>query len=128
MERQSNYVLGVVLFAVALFLARVSTKLESRGRRRGLLTFGYVVFVGTVAWIARSRSAWRSEAAPPGAGRLRWGLSHADSHPERARNSLRKCCAHGTSALEPRVGHSVATRTTRVRAAVNGSSARQKAC
>ncbi|HEU6445991.1 MAG TPA: hypothetical protein VFL61_13125, partial [Gaiellaceae bacterium] len=51
-QRQSNYVLGVVLFAVALFLAGVGTKLDSRGLRRGLLACGYVVFLGTVAWIA----------------------------------------------------------------------------
>ncbi|HET6641797.1 MAG TPA: hypothetical protein VFG93_00850 [Gaiellaceae bacterium] len=34
-QRQSNYVLGVVLFAVALFLAGVGTKLDSRGSGAG---------------------------------------------------------------------------------------------
>ena len=51
-QRQSSYVLGVVLIAVALFLAGMSTKLASCGRRRALLACGYVVFLGTVAWIA----------------------------------------------------------------------------
>ena len=51
-QRQSNYVLGVVLFAVALFLAGMSTKLGSSGLRRVLLVCGYAVFLATVAWIA----------------------------------------------------------------------------
>ena len=51
-QRQSNYVLGVVLFAVALFLAGMSTKLSSRRLRIALLACGYVVFLTTVIWIA----------------------------------------------------------------------------
>jgi len=51
-QHQSNYVLGVVMFAVALFLAGMSTKLESPGLRRALLACGYVVFIATIAWIA----------------------------------------------------------------------------
>jgi hypothetical protein len=51
-QRQSNYVLGVVLCAVALFLAGMSTKLGSRSLRIALLACGYVVFLSTVVWIA----------------------------------------------------------------------------
>ncbi len=51
-QRSTNYVLCVVLFACALFLAGISTKLQGRGTRRALLAFGLVVFVATVAWIA----------------------------------------------------------------------------
>jgi hypothetical protein len=51
-QRSTNYVLGVVLFAAALFFAGMSTKLESPRLRRVLLGLGLVVFVGTVAWLA----------------------------------------------------------------------------
>ena len=51
-QRSSNYVLGVVLFAVALFFAGMSAKLGSPGARKTLLVLGWVVFLGTVAWIA----------------------------------------------------------------------------
>jgi hypothetical protein len=51
-QRGSNYVLGVVLFAVALFLAGMSTKLRSPGLRASLLVCGYAVFLGTAIWIA----------------------------------------------------------------------------
>ena len=53
-QRASNYVLGVVLFAVALFFAGMSTKLTAPGLRKAMLVVGYVVFVGTVVWIATS--------------------------------------------------------------------------
>jgi hypothetical protein len=53
-QRASNYVLGVVLFASALFFAGMSTKLSSRGPRIALLTIGCIVFVLTVIWIATS--------------------------------------------------------------------------
>ena len=56
-QRASNYVLGVVLFAVALFFAGMSTKLTAPGLRKAMLVVGYVVFVGTVIWIATSPSA-----------------------------------------------------------------------
>ena len=52
MQRATNYVLCVVLFAAALFFAGMSAKLRTRGLREALLAFGLVVFVGTVAWIA----------------------------------------------------------------------------
>jgi Domain of unknown function (DUF4337) len=53
-QRASNYVLGVVLFAVALFFAGMSTKLTAPGLSKAMLIVGYVVFVGTVVWIATS--------------------------------------------------------------------------
>jgi hypothetical protein len=40
------------LFAAALFFAGMSAKLRTRRLRTVLLTFGLVVFLGTVAWIA----------------------------------------------------------------------------
>jgi hypothetical protein len=51
-QRQSNYVLAVVLMAVALFLAGMSTKLGRRMPRTVLLACGYVVFLSTIVWIA----------------------------------------------------------------------------
>ena len=51
-QRSTNYVLCVVLFASALFLAGISTKLQGRGTRQALLAFGVVVFVATLVWIA----------------------------------------------------------------------------
>ena len=53
-QRASNYVLGVVLFAVALFFAGMSTKLTTPGLRKAMLVVGYVIFLGTVVWIATS--------------------------------------------------------------------------
>jgi hypothetical protein len=51
-QRAGNYVLGVVLFAVALFFAGMSAKLSGRGSRTVLLTVSCLLFVGTVTWIA----------------------------------------------------------------------------
>ena len=51
-QRSANYVLAVVLFAVALFFAGISVKLADERLRAVLLGVGYVVFVGAVAWIA----------------------------------------------------------------------------
>jgi hypothetical protein len=51
-QRASNYVLGVVLFAVALFFAGMSAKAHGPGVRKALLAVGAVVFLGAVAWIA----------------------------------------------------------------------------
>jgi hypothetical protein len=53
-QRQSNYVLGVVLFAVSLFFAGMSTKLADARLRKALLTVGCVVFLGAAIWIATS--------------------------------------------------------------------------
>ena len=51
-QRATNYVLCVVLFAAALFFAGMSTKLRARRLQAILLGIGVVVFVGTVLWIA----------------------------------------------------------------------------
>jgi hypothetical protein len=51
-QRASNYVLGVVLFAVALFFAGMSTKLSASGLRKTMLGVGSVLFVGSVVWVA----------------------------------------------------------------------------
>jgi hypothetical protein len=51
-QRATNYVLGVVLFAAALFFAGMSTKLRTQRSRTVLLSFGLLAFLGTVAWIA----------------------------------------------------------------------------
>jgi hypothetical protein len=53
-QRSSNYVLGVVLFAVALFFAGMSTKLTAPGIRKAMLLVGYVIFLGAAVWIATS--------------------------------------------------------------------------
>jgi hypothetical protein len=51
-QRSANYVLAVVLFAVALFFAGMSAKLRGAGPRKALLAIGCFVFLGTLAWIA----------------------------------------------------------------------------
>lgn len=50
-QRSSNYVLAVVLFAVSLFFAGMSTKLEAPALRIAMLAVAYVAFLGTVAWV-----------------------------------------------------------------------------
>jgi hypothetical protein len=51
-QRSTNYVLAVVLFAAALFFAGMSAKLPAPRIRRALLALGLITFVGTVAWLA----------------------------------------------------------------------------
>lgn len=51
-QRSTNYVLGVVLFAAALFFAGISTRLQSVPVRRAAVIFGLVLFLATVAWMA----------------------------------------------------------------------------
>jgi hypothetical protein len=51
-QRATNYVLAVVLFAAALFFAGICTKLETPRLRRFLLAFGVVVLFATLVWIA----------------------------------------------------------------------------
>jgi hypothetical protein len=51
-QRADNYVLAVVLFAVSLFFAGISTRLHSTGPRTAILGLGYVLFLGTVVWLA----------------------------------------------------------------------------
>jgi len=53
-QRATNYVLGVVLFATSLFFAGMSAKLRTQRLRIVLLAFGVVVFAGTAVWIATS--------------------------------------------------------------------------
>ena len=53
-QRASNYVLGVVLFASALFFAGISTKLTSPRLRIAMLSIGCAVFLLTALWIATS--------------------------------------------------------------------------
>ena len=53
-QRSSNYVLGVVLCAVALFFAGISTKLVSRRLRIAMVGLGWFVDLTARAWIASS--------------------------------------------------------------------------
>jgi hypothetical protein len=53
-QRASNYVLGVVLFASALFFAGMSTKLTAPRLRVAMLGIGCAVFLLTTIWIATS--------------------------------------------------------------------------
>ena len=53
-QRSTNYVLAVVLFAATLFFAGMSAKLPSPRLRAILLCVGLAVFAGTLAWIAAS--------------------------------------------------------------------------
>ena len=51
-QRATNYVLGVVLFAVALFFAGISSKLPRPGLRLAILVVGSLVFAIAATWIA----------------------------------------------------------------------------
>ena len=53
-QRATNYVLAVVLFAATLFFAGMSAKLPSPGIRVALLVMGTVVFTGALIWITTS--------------------------------------------------------------------------
>jgi len=53
-QRSSNYVLGVVLFSVALFFAGTSTKLNDPRLRAVAVGVGCAIFLGTLVWIATS--------------------------------------------------------------------------
>ena len=53
-QRSSNYVLGVVLFSLALFFAGLSAKLRRPGVRKVMVVVGWVIFLGAAAWIASS--------------------------------------------------------------------------
>lgn len=53
-KRGTDYVLAVVLFAVSLFFAGISTKLGERRFKTIVLACGWVIFVGTVVWVATS--------------------------------------------------------------------------
>jgi hypothetical protein len=51
-QRATNYVLAVVLFATALFFAGMAAKFRTHRLRVALLAFGIFVLVGTVIWLA----------------------------------------------------------------------------
>jgi hypothetical protein len=51
-QRASNYVLTVVLYAVVLFFAGMSTRLKSRRLRWVMTVAGFTVLVANFAWIA----------------------------------------------------------------------------
>ena len=51
-QRASNYVLCVVLFAVSLFFAGMSTRLHRTGLRQITLVLGCVIFLGAVVLLA----------------------------------------------------------------------------
>jgi hypothetical protein len=50
--RSTNYVLGVVMFAVVLFFAGMATKLQARGPRTAMLAIAAILFIGAVVRIA----------------------------------------------------------------------------
>ena len=51
-QRADNYLLAVVLFAVSLFFAGISTRLHVRSARVVVLGTGWILFLGTVVWLA----------------------------------------------------------------------------
>jgi hypothetical protein len=51
-QRASNYVLTVVLYAVALFFAGMSTRVTAHRLRWVLTLSGCLIFLGTLVWIA----------------------------------------------------------------------------
>ena len=53
-QRATNYVLAVVLFAASLFFAGISTKLREPRLRIVTVALGSVLFVGTLVWVATS--------------------------------------------------------------------------
>ena len=54
LQRSTNQVLGVVMFAAALFVAGMSTKLDATALRMAMPAIGIAVFVAMLAWIATS--------------------------------------------------------------------------
>ena len=57
-QRSSNYVLTVVLYAVVFFFAGVSTRVANRRLRWILSLAGCAVLVGAVTWIATFPVSW----------------------------------------------------------------------
>jgi hypothetical protein len=53
-QRATNYVLAVVLFAASLFFAGISTKLREPRLRIATIVLGFALFVGTLVWVAAS--------------------------------------------------------------------------
>jgi hypothetical protein len=55
LQRASNYVLSVVLFAVVLFFAGMSGNVRGPGAQLTMVVMGAALFVGTPVWIATFR-------------------------------------------------------------------------
>jgi TRAP-type C4-dicarboxylate transport system permease small subunit len=53
-QRSTNYVLGVVLCAVALFFAGISTKLSTPRIRAAMVALGWAIYLVALVWIASS--------------------------------------------------------------------------
>jgi hypothetical protein len=53
-QRSTDYILAVVLFAVSLFFAGLSTKVGGLRQQEALLLIGWIIFLGTAVWIATS--------------------------------------------------------------------------
>ena len=51
-QRANDYVLGVVLFSVALFFAGISSRLGAPRARAVILGVGCAVLLGMIAWMA----------------------------------------------------------------------------
>lgn len=51
-QRASNYVLTVVLYAVTLFFAGMSNQIHSRRLRRAMIVSGYALLGASIAWVA----------------------------------------------------------------------------
>jgi hypothetical protein len=51
-QSADNYMLAVVLFASALFFAGINTKLQTARARAAILGLGWILFLGTVIWVA----------------------------------------------------------------------------
>jgi hypothetical protein len=51
-QRSSNYVLAVVLFAASLFFAGLSARFQTPNARRAILAIGMIVFIATTVWVA----------------------------------------------------------------------------
>jgi hypothetical protein len=51
-QRADNYSLAVVLFAMSLFFAAITTRLRGPRARMAILGLGYVLFLGTSIWLA----------------------------------------------------------------------------
>ena len=51
-ERADKYTLCVVLFAMTLFFAGISTRLRSERAQTAIVGFGCVIFLGAVVWVA----------------------------------------------------------------------------
>ena len=51
-QRADDYTLAVVLFAISLFFAAISTRMHSLRPRVALLAMGYVLCAATIVWLA----------------------------------------------------------------------------